>query len=236
MERTVNLKDKAYAMIRDKIIRCVYKPGQFLVEAELISTIGASRTPIREALNKLEQEGLVDILPKRGILVRDITLSDINAIYEIRFLVEPPVLRRYACRLPKAMLQELKARNHEAAQSHQRPEEYNLDEDIHHTLMLASGNPFLVELMDKIYAQNHRIRILSGEALSYRMKETVAEHDRILNLILEQDYEGAARALEQHLHNSQDGAVQLMSTRRGTWGNGIPESWSLGQMARHSEG
>ena len=205
MERAVNLKDKAYAIIRDKIIRCVYKPGEFLVEAELIETIGASRTPIREALNKLEQEGLVDILPKRGIVVRDVTLADINAIYEIRFLVEPAVLKRYACRLPRSLLQDLKERNRKAGQERQRITEYNLDEDIHRTLMMASGNPFLVDLMDKIYAQNHRI--------------------------LQQDYEGAARALEVHLHHSQEGAVRLMATSRSSWGYDRTGVWSLGQLA-----
>ncbi|MCI2098605.1 MAG: GntR family transcriptional regulator [Succiniclasticum sp.] len=231
MERAVNLKDKAYAIIRDKIIRCVYKPGEFLVEAELIETIGASRTPIREALNKLEQEGLVDILPKRGIVVRDVTLADINAIYEIRFLVEPAVLKRYACRLPRSLLQDLKERNRKAGQERQRITEYNLDEDIHRTLMMASGNPFLVDLMDKIYAQNHRIRILSGEALTYRMQETLAEHDRILDCLLQQDYEGAARALEVHLHHSQEGAVRLMATSRSSWGYDRTGVWSLGQLA-----
>ncbi len=97
--------------------------------------------------------------------------------------------------------------------------------------MMASGNPFLVDLMDKIYAQNHRIRILSGEALTYRMQETLAEHDRILDCLLQQDYEGAARALEVHLHHSQEGAVRLMATSRSSWGYDRTGVWSLGQLA-----
>ena len=91
MEPKENLKEKAYAIIKNKIICCEYRPGQFLNEQELRESVGASRTPIREALNKLEQEGLLEILPKRGVLVRDITLQEVNAIFEIRCMIEPYV-------------------------------------------------------------------------------------------------------------------------------------------------
>ena len=61
-----NLKNKAYSVIKERIISCQYKPNSFLNEADLIQEIDASRTPIREALNKLEQEGFVKIIPKKG--------------------------------------------------------------------------------------------------------------------------------------------------------------------------
>ena len=62
---TVNLKNKAYQLIKERIMTCEYGPNSFLNEADLIQEIDASRTPIREALNKLEQEGLVQIIPKK---------------------------------------------------------------------------------------------------------------------------------------------------------------------------
>lgn len=69
------LKDKAYAIIKDKIINCEYLPGEVLSESRLLEEIKSSRTPIREALNKLEQEKLVCIMPKRGILVNEVTVE-----------------------------------------------------------------------------------------------------------------------------------------------------------------
>ena len=84
------LKDKAYEMIREKIVNCELAPGSVLNESELIEEIGASRTPIREALNKLEQENLVTIIPKKCIIVRGITIDDIAEVFDARAVIEPP--------------------------------------------------------------------------------------------------------------------------------------------------
>ena len=98
------LKEQAYAIIKENIINCTYAPSSFLVESELMQQVGASRTPIREALNKLEQENLVRILPKRGVLVCDITMGTLNEVYEVRRLVEPYIVREYGCRLDEEAL------------------------------------------------------------------------------------------------------------------------------------
>ena len=88
-EKKDSLKERAYRIIKDKIIRCEYMPGDFLNEKSLIEEIGASRTPIREALNKIEQENLVKIIPKRGVVVSEITMKDISEIFQVRECVSP---------------------------------------------------------------------------------------------------------------------------------------------------
>ena len=73
----------------------IYKPNSFLNEADLIQEIDASRTPIREALNKLEQEGFVKIIPKKGVMVTGLSLTDINQTFEARLLLEPFIINNY---------------------------------------------------------------------------------------------------------------------------------------------
>ena len=87
----ISLKEKAYLYIKDKILSCEYKTGYFIDEKILIEELSASRTPIREGLSRLEQEGFVQILPKKGVVVKDINLRDIAEIYQISNKLIPQV-------------------------------------------------------------------------------------------------------------------------------------------------
>ncbi|MEG2678136.1 MAG: GntR family transcriptional regulator, partial [Oscillospiraceae bacterium] len=73
--RESNLKEKAYAKIKENIISLAYAPGEFLNETQLSEEIGVSRTPVREALNHLEKENLVRVIPKRGVMVSEINIA-----------------------------------------------------------------------------------------------------------------------------------------------------------------
>ena len=91
----INLKTLAYNTIRNKIVTCQYAPGTFLNEEQLTTELSLSRTPVRDALGRLEQEGLLEIRPKCGILVRPLTLNDIDMTFEVRMLYEPYILTHY---------------------------------------------------------------------------------------------------------------------------------------------
>ena len=82
------LKQHAYNIIKDKIINCEYAPSALLNEEMLKEDVQASRTPIRDALGRLEQEGLVTILPKKGIMVAPLTIREINMVHEARTLID----------------------------------------------------------------------------------------------------------------------------------------------------
>lgn len=100
-----SLKQQAYNIIKNKIISCEYPPNYLLNEEKLKEEIGASRTPIRDALSRLEQENLVHILPKKGIMVASLSIREINAIYEARMLVEPYAIEHYANQIEKERFQ-----------------------------------------------------------------------------------------------------------------------------------
>lgn len=210
MAKGENLKVKAYNIIKDKIVHCEYVPGQFLIEADLMEVVGASRTPIREALSKLEQEGLIDILPKRGVMVRNISMGEINEIYEVRFLLEPYIIRTYGSQIPTHLLEELLASLCVSEEEARGEQGYNKDQDLHMMLMRISENSYFMEILQRLYSQNHRLRILSGDLLTYRAKETIEEHKAIVQALVDKDYQKAAAAMLVHLENSKEAAVNIM--------------------------
>jgi len=210
MAKGENLKDKAYNIIKDKIVHCEYRPGQFLIESDLMTVVGASRTPIREALSKLEQEGLLDILPKRGVMVRNITIGEINEIYEVRLLIEPYIIREYGRLIPTHLLKELMEGLNITGDEARGELGYKKDQDLHQILMQLSQNSYFMDILNRLYSQNHRLRILSGDLLGYRAEETVKEHKDIVESLILKDYEKAAQAMFMHLQNSKEAAVNVM--------------------------
>ena len=92
----LSLKLQAYQYLKTKILNCEYRPNEFLNEQKLCAEMGSiSRTPMRDALGRLEQEGLITILPKKGLMVSGITEEDVHSMFEMRLLVEPYALRTY---------------------------------------------------------------------------------------------------------------------------------------------
>jgi DNA-binding GntR family transcriptional regulator len=202
-----NLKEKAYSIIKKKIINCEYQPGSFLNEADLMKEIGASRTPIREALNKLEQENLIKIIAKRGVLVCEISMNEINDVYQTRELIEPYIIRVWGSKLDKKTLLEYREKLVKLSSSLTEAEIYKIDDDLHRHILSACENKYLTQIMSISYDQNHRIRIISGKT-KRRLEVTNEEHVNILNALIEDDLNAAAEAMTVHLENARKAAAE----------------------------
>lgn len=205
-----NLKDKAYDLIKSKIANCEFEPGQFLIESDLMLEVGSSRTPVREALNKLEQEKLVKIMPKKGIYVNDITLGLVNEIFEARILIEPYIIQNYGKTIPKTLLKRQSELLSLPETSNDRYEVYSQDQDLHQLIINASCNEYLITLMGQIYVQNHRLRVITGQKIESRLNETREEHVGICNCLIKDEIEGAAELMRIHLVNSKSASVNVM--------------------------
>ena len=103
----LNRKQFAYQTIKNKILQCEYPPNSFLNEELLCEDLGVSRTPVRDALSRLEQEHLIQILPKKGFLVAPLSIQEINMVYEGRILLESYILSTYCKELPEEMLDQM---------------------------------------------------------------------------------------------------------------------------------
>lgn len=202
-----SLKQKAYDDIKSKIINCQYMPNSFLNESILMEVINTSRTPIREALSKLEQENLVTIIPKKGIMVNDLSLNDISMIFQVRELIEPFIIRTNGSSLNKNELKVMRELVMGDITKQNIKKIYQIDDRLHRFFISCSGNKYFHQTMDHIYNQNHRMRILSGQKIDSRLKDTQEEHLNILDFLLIGKYDEAADAMKKHLDNSKNAAI-----------------------------
>lgn len=209
-----SLKLRAYQYIKGKILRCEYEPNKFLNEQQLCAEMGdISRTPVRDALSRLEQEGLIQILPKKGTMVAGVSLSDIGRIYEVRLLIEPYTLANYGENLDRealrAFLEQLRGDN---PAGHDGLYISRLDDRFHTMLLAALPNRYLRATYENIQDLNTRIRVLSERGTrarnAARNQETYAEHSAILEAALAEDWPAAAKAMQHHLEMARAAAYQ----------------------------
>ncbi len=212
-----NLKEVAYLAIRQRILDCDYEPNSLLNEEVLQNELGFSRTPIREALAKLENEGLIEIVPKKGIRVSNYTLSDLIYTYEIRLLIEPYNIRKYGKNLDRSKLLEMKTEHESllkeisALPSKAAQEKiYKLDDAFHSALFLSCSNPNLLMMQNLVSAQSHRSRIMLGKIMNTRVNTTLTEHLSIIQSLIDSDYEAAAEKITQHLLKGQEASMTII--------------------------
>ena len=206
-QKEVSLRDKAYRIIRNKIVTCEFPPGSPLNERELVDLIGVSRTPIREALNRLENEQLVTLTSQKGASVTSITPKEINDIFQLRCMLEPYVVSMVTPNFPEEGLLEFRKGFSEPS-----PDKYGelvtLDGEMHCAIVYAFGNSYLNNLMENMYTQNERIRFLST-MMPQRLEETFAEHLAIVDAMLAREPQKAAAAMREHLQQARYVALKL---------------------------
>ncbi|MGD1823148.1 MAG: GntR family transcriptional regulator [Pleomorphochaeta sp.] len=201
------LKEKAYEYIKNKIINCEYAPNAFINEEMIASELSVSRTPIREALMRLEQEQLINILPKRGIIVCPLTPDLITSIFETRLLIEPFIIENYGQYLDKNKLLEFK-KLYEGEYRKDRSE-FEIDDEFHGFLSSCSKNTYLVKTLENTTVHNQRIRIYSGIKV-FRVPRTYDEHIHIISALLEDDYKLAANKLREHILQSRKNSLEIV--------------------------
>lgn len=208
MVRT-GLKQKAYSQIRHQIVSGAFKPGGVLSESELVELVGVSRTPVREALAWLEQEGLVRIIPKRGVAVKSLSVQEINAVFEMRTILEPYVIRTYADRILRDQLLSTWHAMELAYTAFDASEQYRLDAQLHRLIYESASNPYINRIMEQAVVENTWIRALMGTIPS-RLKDSYEEHRSVVEAILAGRYEDAAAAMEAHLRIAHQLALQKL--------------------------
>jgi len=217
-----SLKEVAYDFIKGKIASCEYPPNAVISEEKIREELGSSRTPIREALAELRKEELITVIPKVGIVITGLTVSDINMVFEARLLLEPFALTHYGNLIPKQTILDLKEEVEASAASSGDSKEkmYEADNHFHTTIMEAMPNRFLGTAYAQLHTQMVRYQILAGQALHGRLEETAKEHLAVLDCCIADNWEGAAQAMSAHLqkgknavfamlYNYQDGGVSL---------------------------
>src|SRR5438876_11252944 len=203
---TPTVVDYAYEQIWKRVILIGGAEEQRLSDVILAEQLGVSRTPVRQALDRLAQEGLVRSDPRRGFWVRTFTAQDIHEIYDMRGALEVLALRLAAPRLDLADLKSQLALIHEVrAQLDQYPVSLFLQGDFRlHTLFIrGSGNGRLIHYLSTLRSQFSMFQIKDARN-PIRMEPALNDHEQILLALLEQDIENAAESLAAHIARSKE--------------------------------
>ena len=206
MPNTANkdLKNHTYCILKERLVNCIYPPGTLLNEAQLAADLGASRTPVREAISRLEMEGFVKIMPKKGIYVTDISLNDVLQIFQTRIEIEPIAVRLAAPHLPREELLAFCGKFKGEAPDIQNG--FRLDTAMHLFIIEHCGNRYIIDMMHRIFDENTRV-IISSKQNQVQIHDARLEHLDILNSLLDKDTERAIALMQSHIENCRKAAL-----------------------------
>ncbi|RIJ69426.1 GntR family transcriptional regulator [Nakamurella silvestris] len=192
----------SYDAIRAAIIDGTHREGTMLSENELALTIGVSRTPIRSALTRLQDEGWLSIYPKRGALVLGLSASDIAHLADARLILESMGVQRAttAARLELAdRLEPQVAAQRAVLKSQDIGAFVELTTKFHRTFVEAGENPFLIELGDRLTDRQRLLLFTQKEQLFERTDQIIQEHTGLIAHLRNDDPQGFSEALRTHL-------------------------------------
>ncbi|MBC7338710.1 MAG: GntR family transcriptional regulator [Firmicutes bacterium] len=201
----VSLKSQVLARLREAIVSGRYQPGEVLLAARVAEELGVSRTPVREALQALEAEGLVRTLPNRGVVVEGITPSEVDDIFTIRSVLEALAARWAAQHMTDQELAELGeiVDLMEFYTARQDVEQVTrLDARFHQLIVNASrSRPLKLALGGAVYyVQQARAASLRVPG---RLQRALEEHRQVYRALAARDAEGAARAISAHIEHAR---------------------------------
>lgn len=194
--------ERVYDHVKRAVLERRYEGGMLLTEGELADAVGVSRTPVREALLRLEVEGLLKLYPKKGALVLPVSAQEITDVVETRLLVEEHAVRKAATATPAglvARLEELLARQHEQAGAGRLADVAVSDRCFHAEIVRATGNAILVRLYDQLRDRQLRMGVAVMHAHPDRIAKNITEHTEILEAVRAGDADAAAEAVHRHV-------------------------------------
>lgn len=206
MNEYLPLRDVVFNTLRRAILRGELKPGERLMEIQLANKLGVSRTPIREAIRKLELEGLVLMIPRKGAEVAEITEKNLRDVLEVRCALEELAVRLACERIDKRGIKELHTaadRFRDVLGSDDITQIAQADEAFHDVIFTATDNERLIQLLNNLREQMYRYRI---EYLKKKecYPQLLGEHEAIISAIERHDKEKATRITGQHINNQVD--------------------------------
>ena len=199
--RESSMRSQVYALLREAIISLQLLPGQALSENELAVEYGVSRTPVREALIRLAEENLVEVVPQLGTFVSRISVRDVEEAQFIRETLERAALPAGIGRMTEAdaaRLEELLDVQRRAVDTEDRPRFFAADEDLHRTLLEIAGHPNVWPVVQSCKAHLDRVRRLSLPE-PHVLEELTAQHTAIVDNVLRKDHQAADDVLARHL-------------------------------------
>ncbi|WP_029684696.1 GntR family transcriptional regulator [Tatumella saanichensis] len=200
LKSKVSLNEQAYRMFRHRLITLQYKPGEYLNTAAVMEDLQLGRTPINQAIHRLATEGLLKILPRKGVMVSPLSMDDALELIEVRLVNEALCMQLAAGKVSDRSIRQLRELNQQiavAGNTADRETLMLLDQRFHQQLADIAGNQRLAELLDVIHAQAQRFwaKTLSNAG---HIQEVVAEHNAIIDALAGRDQQQCVTAARRH--------------------------------------
>ena len=216
MDEYLPLRDVVFNTLRQAILRGELKPGERLMEIQLANKLGVSRTPIREAIRKLELEGLVLMIPRRGAEVAEITEKSLRDVLEVRGALEELAVKLACQKITDEQIAELRKAEKEfevALQSGDVTIYAEADVKFHDVIYLATDNQRLIQLLFNLREQMYRYRVeyLKREEAHEKL---LIEHKRIIETITKRDMDAAVDAVCQHIDNQVSAVIDTIRMKK----------------------
>ncbi|KUN24246.1 GntR family transcriptional regulator [Streptomyces antibioticus] len=193
--------DRVYDHVKQGVLERRYEGGTLLTEGELAEAVGVSRTPVREALLRLQVEGLIRLYPKKGALVLPVSAQEIADVVETRQLVEEHAARKAVPASPQliARLEELLAQQKEQATAGDLAGAAVTDRCFHAEIVRSGGNEILSRLYDQLRDRQLRMGVAVMHAHPDRVTKALAEHEQILEALRSGDAEAVVGIVHAHV-------------------------------------
>ncbi|SHF13369.1 transcriptional regulator, GntR family [Caldanaerobius fijiensis DSM 17918] len=213
LENYKPLRELVFEHIKRAIITGELKPGERLMEVQLAEKLGVSRTPVREAIRKLELEGLVVMVPRKGAFVSDVSLKDIIDVFEVRETLEGLASYLAAERITKEEIDNLAEILKKTKENVEKGDSRGIiecDVKFHDAVFNASRNEKLIQIMANLQEHIHRFRIIYIN-MSERANKLVEEHGELLNAIKTGNAQQARKLAIKHVESIQREVIKELS-------------------------
>lgn len=218
MAEKVNVVDRAYETLRNKAINFEFKPGQRINESALTRELGISRTPMREALNRLVAEGFLTLSPGQGFLCRNLQPDSISHLYELRCAIETEAVRKVIECADEQTISGLVEHLDKTEPTYQTCDDASLlaemDEEFHLKIAEASGNRELVNVLKNANERIRLVRTVNLKQLREKSNsnelEGLSAHRRIIKAIQARDTDSAVSTLRRHIERRGEQVIELV--------------------------
>ena len=209
------LREVVYLTLRKAILKEKLKPGDRLMENTIANKIGVSRTPVREAIRMLQQDGLVEMIPRKGAHVANISTQDLTDVLELRKSLERLALAKACVNITAEQIKELKIAEYlfeKVISEKDFTKIAEADEKFHDVIMGASGNAKLVEILGELREQMYRYRLeyLKQDGM---LEFITNEHNAIIKAVSIGDAKAAIEALNLHIDNQYKAIKKMLQER-----------------------
>ena len=217
MDEYLPLRDVVFNTLRQAILKGELKPGERLMEIQLANKLGVSRTPVREAIRKLELEGLVLMIPRKGAEVAEITRQDMEDVLEVRTALEELAVKDACDHITDAQLSELKKASNEFKKALLEGKDLvtcaDADMHFHDVILSATNNRRLIQMLNNLSEQMYRYRFEYIKDFSQHDR-VVEEHKVIYQAIVKKDKETASNMAKVHIDNQKKAIIRQIRLER----------------------